>query len=677
MKKDGRLQSVRFFIVGRSYMKNKKKGRFYKNKTNKKKVDKLKEKVRVKASTINADVMRGKIAGTGKSYAFFVPDAGGGDVFIPGSRLFGAIDGDIVDVKMISRNKDAGEGEVVSIIRSPNSRFVGTIVGKTVEPDRKGLPRGINISGGLSGAKTGDKVFARMVRDRNGISCRIIEKLGLAGNTDVEVLSVVRSYGIEENFAPSVLREVDRLTDEITSEMREGREDFCDDTVITIDGSRSKDFDDAVCVKRLPGGGYRLFVHIADVSEYVTSGSKTDKAAFDRGTSVYFSDRVIPMLPEKLCNDVCSLVEGKERLTLSCIIDYSADGDVKASRVTKGIIKSSARTSYDEIYDIMRSDGKLTDRGENIKEMIKIATELYEILEKNRIKNGSIEFDFVESEIFVDESGNVTNVVAEERNSAHKLIEEFMLAANAAVARTFERLKLPFVYRVHATPPSEKIESLNEVLKTLGMSLPDSPAPDQVSKMLSEVDERFKTMVNMVTLRAMSKAEYKSTNDGHYGLNFADYCHFTSPIRRYPDLAVHRIIKSYIDGGKQAVAKYSDWVKEVAERSSEKERIAEEAERKVDDVLKAKFMENKIGEVFDAKISGVTEWGVFAQLANGVEGCVRTENLPGGVYAFDAAKYALTCGKRSYRLGDDITVRVEDVSLNRINFTVFEKNLNE
>lgn len=490
-------------------------------------------------------------------------------------------------------------------------------------------------------------------------------------------MSVIRSYRIEENFPPEVMAEADKIDGFITDKEKNGREDFTSDTVITIDGAHSKDFDDAICVKRLPGGGYRLYVHIADVTQYVREGGAIDRCAFDRGTSVYFSDRVIPMLPEKLCNDVCSLVEGEDRLVLSCIIDYSADGDVTAKRVTKGVIRSCARTTYDEIYAFMQGDEAMKTKYARLADMLEPAEELYKILNKKRMDNGSVEFDFIETEIEVDEKGDVTDVRAVERNDAHKLIEEFMLAANAAVAATFDKIKLPFVYRVHAAPPAEKLESLMELLSSVGITLPDNPMPSDVAAMLQKTDRRYSDMVNMATLRSMSKAEYKATNDGHYGLNFSDYCHFTSPIRRYPDLAIHRMIKKYLDGEENLKARYSEWVKEVSKHSSERERRAEEAECKVDDVLVAKYMARHVGDVYPAKISGVTEWGIFARIDNGIEGCIRIEKLPGGVYSFDKNKFMLTCGKRSFRLGDPVMIKVDDVTADKINFSLCERDFSE
>ena len=622
--------------------------------------------------------MRGKIDGTGKNYAFFVPDDGSPDLFIAGDKLHSAIEGDVVDAVVVSHVKEGGEGEVVNIVESPNENFVGTVDGNDVVPDIHGMPKLVHISSrNKLRCKTGEKVFAKIIERGAENYCVILEKLGLAGNTDAEVMSVIRSYRIEENFSPEVMAEADKIDGFITDKEKNGREDFTSDTVITIDGAHSKDFDDAICVKRLPGGGYRLYVHIADVTQYVREGGAIDRCAFDRGTSVYFSDRVIPMLPEKLCNDVCSLVEGEDRLVLSCIIDYSADGDVTAKRVTKGVIRSCARTTYDEIYAFMQGDEAIKTKYARLADMLGPTEELYKILNKKRMDNGSVEFDFIETEIEVDEKGDVTDVRAVERNDAHKLIEEFMLAANAAVAATFDKIKLPFVYRVHAAPPAEKMESLMELLSSVGITLPDNPMPSDVAAMLQKTDRRYSDMVNMATLRSMSKAEYKATNDGHYGLNFSDYCHFTSPIRRYPDLAIHRMIKKYLDGEENLKARYSEWVKEVSKHSSERERRAEEAERKVDDVLVAKYMARHVGDVYPAKISGVTEWGIFARIDNGIEGCIRIEKLPGGVYSFDKNKFMLTCGKRSFRLGDPVMIKVDDVTADKINFSLCECDFSE
>lgn len=630
-------------------------------------------KTKAKSATPGKNVMTGKIDGTGKSYAFFVPDDGSGDLFIAADRLQGAIDGDIVEVRKVSHNHAAGEGEVLRIISSPNSTFIGEVRDGKVLPSLRRMPGAIDILPTDCGVEFigGDKVVATVVRTRAGLRCKVSERLGVAGKTDVEVMGVIRSYRIEEQFAPEVMAEAALIPDEVTEREKEGREDFRLDDVITIDGAHSKDFDDAICVKKTDEG-YRLYVHIADVSEYVTAGSAIDKCAFKRGTSVYFADRVIPMLPEKLCNCLCSLVEGCDRLCLSCIMDFDSCGKMLFSRVTKGVIRSKARTTYDEIYGYICGNAEMRVKFAPVSDMLDNAVKLYSVLNKNRLASGSIEFDFIESEIEVDEKGEVTAVNAAERNDAHKLIEEFMLAANAAVAKKFSEQKIPFVYRVHAAPPPEKLEVLRDVTERFGVEIKDSPAPKDIADMLNTIPENFRGMVGMVALRSMSKAEYKPTNDGHYGLSFADYCHFTSPIRRYPDLAVHRIIKTFMTGGKSAVEKMRDWTAEVALSSSVSERVAEEAERAVDDLLKAKFMSGKIGQKFPAKVSGVTEWGVFAELDNGIEGCIRVEKLHGGLWTFDKKNFALVCGKKSISLGDAVTIRVDSVSGDRIDFSLEE-----
>ena len=643
-----------------------------------KKIKKLKSAGAPKSSTRNkrqagskksktpfkSQIMQGRIDGTGRGYAFFVPDDGSGDIFIPASKLYGAIHGDIVEVVKTSEHKGAGEGEVYRVISRTNASFVGEAKNGYVIPDLSGMPSKIKIDKKASVRfSTGDKVVARFMKTGadGEFTCRITETLGLAGNTDTEVLSVIRSFKIEEHFPPRVLREADRLDGEITPEMKMEREDFTLDAVITIDGAHSKDFDDAICVKKIDCG-YRLYVHIADVAEYVKLNGAIDKEAYERGTSVY--------LPEKLCNDICSLVEGENRLTLSCIMDINQEGEVLSSRVTEGIIRSSARTTYDEIYAVMQGDEQVVEKYKIIKPMLDDAFALYEILINKRLKEGSIEFDLPESEIDVDEKGEVTDVRLLKRNDAHKLIEEFMLIANKTVARTYDGKKIPLVYRVHAVPPEEKEQTLREFLKPLGVELPSPLTAPDIASMLSALPDKIAPAVSAVTLRSMSKAEYRPTNDGHFGLNFADYCHFTSPIRRYPDLAVHRLIKLYLRGGKEPVETLREWTKDVSLNSSKRERVAEEAERKVDDLLKAKFMEDKIGLRFPAVVSGVTEWSLFARLENGIEGCIRVEKLKGGVFSFDQANFRLTSGKISYGLGDVVEIEVDDVEPYRVNFSL-------
>lgn len=634
--------------------------------------EKKKRRITAPRSSQLFDTIRGVIDGTSRGYAFLIPEEGGGDIFIPASDLMGAIHGDTVEIVKTSEHRGSGEGRVVKIISSPNSTFVGTVAGGFVEPDLSGMPQKIKIEKNASVSfSQGDKVVARIIKYGRDCSCRVVEKLGLSGNTDVEVLSVIRSYKINEHFSPRVLREADRLDDEITPEMSLEREDFTADDVITIDGAHSKDFDDAICVKR-KGKGYRLFVHIADVSEYVKHNMAIDKEAYDRGTSVYFSDRVIPMLPERLCNDLCSLVEGEKRLTLSCVMDINSEGEVVSSRVVEGIIRSKARTTYDQIFAFMQGDAEMRERFAHLSDMLEAAIELYGILEKKRIASGSIEFDLPECEIEVDETGKVINVRVLERNAAHKLIEEFMLIANKTVAKTFCQRKVPFVYRVHAAPPEEKEQTLREFLKQFNIALPEKITPPDIADMLKKIEPRLLETVNMVTLRSMSKAEYKPQNDGHFGLNFVDYCHFTSPIRRYPDLAIHRIIKAFIRGGKQNVDQFRDWVGEVSLHSSKAERTAEEAERKVDDLLKAKFMEDKIGLRFPATVSGVTDWSLFARLDNGIEGSIRVETL-GRHYEFNPTAFCLSSGSSSFRIGDKINIEVVAVEGSRVIFELKEE----
>lgn len=460
------------------------------------------------------------------------------------------------------------------------------------------------------------------------------------------------------------------MPDSVGGDALRGRRDFRADDVVTIDGADSKDFDDAVCVVKKPDG-YRLYVHIADVAEYVKESGKTDAEALKRGTSVYFADRVLPMLPEKLSNGICSLNEGVDRLTLSCIMDFDADGRIVSHEIAEGVIRSKARMTYGSVAAIMDGDEAERLKYEKLLPMLDAAAELARKLNGLRMARGAVEFDIEESEIVIKD-GAVADVRRRGRLFSHKLIEEFMLIANETVAKHFAERKTPFVYRVHEAPPEEKVESLNAFLASFGLSVPDKPQPKDYAGLIAGLNDAIKGVVNRVALRSMSKAEYKPECLGHFGLAAEFYCHFTSPIRRYPDLAIHRIIKYALRGGREADKKFGSFVREASVKSSEREKIADEAERKVDDLLKARFMADKIGREYPAVISGVTEWGLFLELDNSVEGMVRVENLPGGGYAFDEKKLLVSNGQRSFRIGDSARIIVEAVNFDKISFRLAE-----
>lgn len=609
----------------------------------------------------------GKIQGTGKGYAFFVPDDGSGDLFVSAAALNGAHHGDLVEAVKVSEHRGNGEAEVVRIVKRVFHDIVGTFDGKYVISLERGFGEvKADLKSGLT-PEIGDRVVASIIKGSDPIKCRITEVLGKEGDTDADVMSVIRSFNLREHFPREVKREAESLPSEVSEKEISSRRDFRADDTVTIDGESSKDFDDAICVVKKENG-YRLFVHIADVSHYVGYGSHLDEEALTRGTSVYFADRVLPMLPEKLSNGICSLNEGVDRLVLSCVMDFDEEGNRVNHELCEGVIRSKARLTYTEVERIIEGDVPSRSARKGLVKMLDDAALLARILHEKRLKRGSVEFDITECEIEMNPDGTVKDITKRPRLFSHKLIEEFMLAANETVAEHFASRKVPFIYRAHEAPPAEKVENLNFFLSGLGLSFTSDPKPMDYARLVSDLPDELVGVVNRVALRSMSKADYRPQNLGHFGLAAEYYCHFTSPIRRYPDLAIHRIIKYCLNGGKNAMQQFGDFVRVASTVSSECEKRAEEAERKVDDLLKAKFMADKIGNEYDAIISGVTEWGIFAELENGVEGLIRLETLPGTRYEYDEARMLVTNGSYTFRIGGAIRIVVAGVNGDKVAF---------
>ncbi len=614
-----------------------------------------------------------------KGYGFVAVKGREKDVFVAMSDMNGAMHGDKVEIGVISNRKGGGEGRVLRIAEHASPNVVGTFTGRGdygyVTPDNARIGWDIYVAPqNTLKAESGEKVVVEILtRPADGSAeGKIVEILGNPDDKGVDILSVIRSYNLYETFPKGVEKEADATPDSVSADEKRGRRDFTADTVITIDGDDSRDFDDAVSLN-FNGGVYTLSVHIADVAHYVKSGSKLDKEAFKRGTSVYFPDRVLPMLPPKLSNGICSLNEGEDRLTLSVVMEIDERGKVIKSVIKEGVIRSLHRMTYNKVAKILDGDEELCREYSDIVPMLRDMKVLSQILSNKRKRRGAIEFEIPESEIVLDEKGIAVDVKKKQSLISHKIIEEFMLVANETIAEFMFDRKSPFVYRAHEVPPPEKIEALEEFLSGLGIEFKhDEKAPksSDFAVLLENLDERIAPVVNRVALRSMTKASYEAVNKGHFGLAAAFYCHFTSPIRRYPDLAVHRIIKDFLKNGNKAFSKYENSVAEIAAQSSERERLAEKAERDVDDMKKAEYMKDKIGQKFRGVISGVTEWGLFVELDNSVEGLIRTENLDGDGYQYNPRLMSLSNDASFYRIGDPVNVILESVNDARINFVL-------
>lgn len=612
---------------------------------------------------------KGSFMGSAKGYAFC--DIGEAeDIFIPGNRTNGAVDGDVVIVKLFSQ-ESGKEGEVVKVVK-PVKKIVGSVVKISrnlfLEPDNKKIPFKVPILKTAIKPVTGQKVVVRLIRRESGkISGEVVEILG--DETDIKVLekAIIRNHNLYEEFDDEIEEIANKLNKPVTPRQKKGREDFTKVTTFTIDGEDAKDFDDAVSIKKL-ADGYELGVHIADVGEFVKFGSPLDQVAYARATSTYFPTSVLPMLPVGISNGICSLNEGVERLTLSCVMKLDKEGQVKSHRIVESVIKSKARLTYTEVFAVM--EGKNTSKKAlSLKKEISLMAQLAKILENNRVKRGSLDLDIPESEFVFDEKGLVVDVKKRERNDAHKLIEEFMVLANETVAKHFYDAGMPFVYRVHEKPTIEKTKSVLAFLTGLGLTCPALPkkvTSGYIQSLLTLIGGHpYEEAANKIILRSMQKAVYKNENLGHFGLALENYCHFTSPIRRYPDLTIHRFIKESLHKKitKARKDELNEFAIESADQSSLQERNSEKAEREVDDLWKAYLMRDSVGEVFDSTIVGVTNYGLFVCLANSVEGLVKIEDLPHDAYLYFERSMELKGQKHGFKIGDKMRVKLVNVNL--------------
>lgn len=612
------------------------------------------------------------------------------DIFVPSDSLMGAMNGDRVQAKLtkVGGPDSKSEGEVIKIVERANTIIVGTYEESKnfgfVVPDDQKLRKDIFISRNATlGAKQGDKVVVEISKwpeDRRNPEGRITEILGQSGAPGIDILSIIRTFKLPEIFSTKVLEEAEKIPTEVSEEMIGNREDFRNYKVITIDGKDAKDLDDAVHVLELPNGNFELGVHIADVTHYVKEHSKIDKEALNRATSVYLLNRVVPMLPERLSNGICSLNPQVNRLTLSCIMEIDKDGDIVKHRICESVINTVERMNYDDVSDMLEDalTPELKTRYAHILDELNIMKALAQRLKGKRERRGSIDFDFAETKIKLDGEGKPIFVGVAERRIGNKVIEDFMLAANETVAEHMFWLELPFVYRIHEMPNPEKIEALNKFLNHFGYKVKgslDEVHPKAIKALIDEVTgKKEEHVISKMALRSLKQAKYSPNNDGHFGLAAKYYCHFTSPIRRYPDLQIHRIIKEMLIGklSPTRISALKKIVDEVSIQSSEKERNAELAEREVNDMKMAEYMMAHIGETFTGIISSVTSFGLFIELENTIEGLLRLDELDDDYYVYDEARLQLV-GERKrkiYALGDQIEIVVAkaDPALRQIDF---------
>lgn len=632
----------------------------------------------------NQVLVKGKLVGNQKGYAFLVPENSTDDVFIPASALNGAIHGDKV-LASVHTYGEKTEGRVIKIVEHTLKTIVGQIqVFKGfafVVPDNKKITKDVFVKKyDIKNAVNGDKVVVQITNfDGKKLEGVVSEVLGPNNqNPLTDVLSIVRSYDLIEEFSSEVENQAQKVASLDISKQINKRVDYRNVLTITIDGDDSKDFDDAVSLEK-DGENFILGVHIADVGEYVKLGSILDKEAFNRGTSVYFPNLVLPMLPEIISNGSCSLVENEDRLTLSCVMTINPNGKVIDHKICESVIKSNNRMTYNKVTKILQGDTKLCNTYSHLIPMLENMQQLCLILEKVKKQNGSLDFDIPEPKIIVDPvTLELIDLVKRPRTISERMIESFMVIANETVAEHFQKLKIPFVYRVHEKPDVDKLRDFNDFVSVLGLSLSETDVkPKDVAEFLKKVENNpMKDVVNKVLLRAMQKAKYSPQCLGHFGLASTYYCHFTSPIRRYPDLTIHRIIKEYLRGqiDDAEKKKLANFVVEASNQSSETEVSAQQAERDVDDYFKARFMKDKLGEEYDGVISGVMSFGLFIELENTVEGFVPVETLSGSNFVYNPKSLKLSNGIKSYKLGDKVRVKVSSVNLSerRVNFGLIE-----
>lgn len=636
----------------------------------------------------------GVFIGNARGFGFVETGEDEEDIFIPADAVNTALHQDKVQVLLKKEQKPGKrrEGTVIKILERGTTEVVGTFQREGdygfVLCDNQKISRDVYISPKNShGIRDGEKVVAQILdygSEKRKPEGKITESLGNIHAPGADILAVVKSYGIPSEFPVRVMNQAMRVPDHVLEADWDGRDDLTGLMTVTIDGEDAKDLDDAVSLTK-EGNLYHLGVHIADVSNYVQGGSAIDREALKRGTSVYLADRVIPMLPERLSNGICSLNQGVERLTLSCLMDIDENGTVVSHKITESVIRVDRRMSYEQVRCILEDGETETSREyQEFVPMFFLMKELSGILRGCRHNRGSIDFDFPESKIILNGAGRAIDVKPYETSAATEIIEDFMLLANETVAREYCKGEYPFVYRTHENPDPDKVEELLMLLHNQGIDVRKSGqeiTPKEIQEILESIqDLPNETMISRLTLRTMKQAKYTTECSGHFGLAARYYCHFTSPIRRYPDLQIHRIIRDNLRGRLTREGKtehYREILEEVARQSSVCERRAQEAERESDKMKKAEYMSYHLGEEFDGIISGVTGYGLYVELGNTVEGLVHITALKDDYYTFDQETHELRgeLTKKVYHLGQKIRVRVADADAVKrsVDFTIAEE----
>ena len=652
---------------------------------------KIEKNKKGKYKIIEDKYLNGKFRANEKGFGFVKIDDEEEEIFISPNNTNNALNEDIVLIKIIKEKEtDAKrEGKIVKVLEHTKTTVVGTFENNRnfgfVIPDDKKIGTDIFISKkNFGGAKNRQKVVAQITKfpqNNKNAEGKIIEIIGNINEAGIDMLSVIKENNLPYEFPEFVTEEAKKIKNEIDIKAAKNRRDLRKQTIFTIDGEDAKDLDDAVCVEKNEDGNYMLHVHIADVSYYVKEEGKIDKEAIARGTSIYMFDRVIPMLPVELSNGICSLNAKQDRYALSASMEIDKNGNVISSEIYKSIINVKERMTYTDVYKIItESDKKVLNKYKDYIDKFKLMEELALILKNKRLKNGYLNLDIPESKIVLDKSGRAIDVKKNETTFANEIIEQFMLTTNEMVAEKFYWLEAPFIYRVHETPDIDKIKELNKFLYNFGYKIKGNKEniyPKAFSDILENIKgkEEEKVISNLI-LRTLKVADYQSENKGHFGISSKYYCHFTSPIRRYPDLFIHRIISKYIENdynmNTNFKEKYEKLATEFSKTSSEREKIAQKVERESEDITKAEFMQNKIGEIYEGIISNITSFGMFVELENTVEGLIRFENLGNEYFIYNEEHKQLIGEKTNvvYKIGDKIKIQVIDANkeLRKISF---------